>query len=40
MSERDKYRTVTATGAFDAAHELLVRRRVQNSAVGFYVLTP
>ncbi|GIH75386.1 SURF1 family protein [Planobispora longispora] len=40
VSERDKYRTVTATGAFDAAHELLVRRRVQNSAVGFYVLTP
>ncbi len=31
---------VTATGTYDAAHELLVRRRTQNSQVGFYVLTP
>ncbi|WP_307845160.1 SURF1 family protein [Planomonospora sp. ID67723] len=40
VPERDKYRTVTATGTFDPAHQLLVRRRVQNRAVGFYVLTP
>ncbi|GGS74397.1 SURF1-like protein [Planobispora rosea] len=40
VNERDKYRTVTATGTFDAAHQLLVRRRVQNSVVGFYVVTP
>lgn len=37
---QDGYRTVTATGTFDTAHQLLVRRRTQNSAVGFYVLTP
>ncbi|MFB9883912.1 SURF1 family protein [Planobispora siamensis] len=37
---QDKYRTVTATGVFDPAHQLLVRRRVQDKAVGFYVLTP
>ncbi|WP_248959854.1 SURF1 family cytochrome oxidase biogenesis protein [Sphaerisporangium perillae] len=35
-----KYRTVTATGSFDAAHELLVRRRPQNGRPGFFVLTP
>ncbi|MBB5966772.1 SURF1 family cytochrome oxidase biogenesis protein [Planomonospora venezuelensis] len=40
VREQDKYRTVTATGTFDPARQLLVRRRVQNSAVGFYVLTP
>ncbi|MDP9864007.1 MULTISPECIES: SURF1 family cytochrome oxidase biogenesis protein [Streptosporangium] len=37
---QDKYHPVTATGTFDAAHQLLVRRRVQDSVVGFYVLTP
>ncbi|MFF5205135.1 SURF1 family protein [Streptosporangium sp. NPDC000396] len=40
VREQDKYRTVTATGTFDAAHQLLVRRRTQDSVVGFYVLTP
>lgn len=35
-----KYRAVTVTGRYDPAHELVVRRRVQNSRVGFYVVTP
>ncbi|MEV7010115.1 SURF1 family protein [Streptosporangium sp. NPDC051022] len=37
---QDRYRTVTVTGTFDAANQLLVRRRTQDSMVGFYVLTP
>ncbi|MFC7646625.1 SURF1 family protein [Streptosporangium lutulentum] len=37
---QDKYRTVTATGTFDAGAQLVVRRRIQDSQVGFYVLTP
>ncbi|GGK59804.1 SURF1-like protein [Planomonospora parontospora subsp. parontospora] len=40
VREQDKYRTVTATGTFDPAHQLLARRRVQDGAVGFYVITP
>jgi cytochrome oxidase assembly protein ShyY1 len=35
-----RFRNVTATGHYDAAHELLVRRRTQNGETGFYVLTP
>lgn len=35
-----KYRAVTVSGRFDAAHELLVRRRTQHGKVGYYVLTP
>jgi cytochrome oxidase assembly protein ShyY1 len=35
-----KYRKVTVSGRYDPAHQLLVRRRTQNSQVGFYVLTP
>ncbi|MFB9251130.1 SURF1 family protein [Sphaerisporangium melleum] len=35
-----KFRTVTATGRFDAAHEMTVRRRPQSGRPGFYVLTP
>jgi cytochrome oxidase assembly protein ShyY1 len=35
-----EYRLVTATGRYDQAHELVVRRRTQNSQVGYYVLTP
>jgi cytochrome oxidase assembly protein ShyY1 len=35
-----RFRAVTATGRYDPAHELLVRRRTQNSKPGFYVLTP
>lgn len=37
---QDKYRSVTATGTFDPAHQLLVRRRPQEGVLGFYVLTP
>ncbi|AWS47599.1 hypothetical protein DKM19_46235 [Streptosporangium sp. 'caverna'] len=37
---QDKYRSVTATGTFDAGAQLVVRRRVQDGVVGFYVLTP
>ncbi|MFC4588099.1 SURF1 family cytochrome oxidase biogenesis protein [Sphaerisporangium corydalis] len=35
-----RFRGVTASGHFDPAHELLVRRRVQNGQPGFFVLTP
>ncbi|WP_436758018.1 SURF1 family cytochrome oxidase biogenesis protein [Streptosporangium sp. V21-05] len=40
VSTQDKYRTVLAEGTYDANAQLLVRRRVQDKAVGFYVLTP
>ncbi|MEV4094080.1 SURF1 family cytochrome oxidase biogenesis protein [Streptosporangium saharense] len=40
MPTHDRYRPVTVTGTFDAASQLLVRRRTQESRVGFYVLTP
>jgi cytochrome oxidase assembly protein ShyY1 len=41
VTRADKYRRVTATGAFDTAHEVVVRRRVNaDGAVGFHVLTP
>ncbi|MER5645017.1 SURF1 family protein [Streptosporangium sp. NPDC002524] len=40
VSTQDKYRTVLAKGTYDANAQLLVRRRVQDKAVGFYVLTP
>ncbi|MFF4213854.1 SURF1 family protein [Streptomyces sp. NPDC001796] len=41
VRHEDLYRRVTAKGRFDAAHELVVRRRT-NSAneVGYHVLTP
>ncbi|MEZ0074598.1 SURF1 family protein [Planotetraspora sp. GP83] len=35
-----KYRLVTVTGRYDTGHELAVRRRTQNSRLGFYVVTP
>ncbi|GII52301.1 SURF1-like protein [Planotetraspora thailandica] len=35
-----KFRPVTVQGSYDPAHELVVRRRTQNSVVGFYVITP
>ncbi|MEO3814372.1 SURF1 family protein [Sphaerisporangium sp. B11E5] len=35
-----RFRGVTVTGTYDPAHELLVRRRVQNGMPGYYVLTP
>ncbi|WP_204043616.1 SURF1 family cytochrome oxidase biogenesis protein [Acrocarpospora phusangensis] len=40
VPDGEKYRAVTARGTFDATHEWLVRRRVQNQQVGFYVVTP
>lgn len=36
----NRYRTVTVQGTYDPSHALLVRRRTQNSQLGFYVLTP
>ncbi|WP_214411467.1 SURF1 family cytochrome oxidase biogenesis protein [Sphaerisporangium fuscum] len=40
VPDKLRFRAVTATGHYDAAHELVVRRRTQNSRPGFYVLTP
>lgn len=41
VTRTEKYRTVTATGTFDAAREVVVRRRTNaDGEVGFHVLTP
>ncbi|WP_405087698.1 SURF1 family protein [Microbispora sp. NBC_01389] len=40
VPEKDGHRLVTATGRYDPAHELVVRRRTLNARVGFYVVTP
>ncbi|MES4891961.1 SURF1 family protein [Streptomyces sp. NPDC096012] len=41
VSRTEKYRTVTATGTFDTAKEVVVRRRTSSDGeVGFHVLTP
>ncbi|WP_371672392.1 SURF1 family protein [Streptomyces sp. NBC_00289] len=41
VTRAERYRTVTATGTFDTARELVVRRRVNtDETVGFHVLTP
>ncbi|NUT09014.1 MAG: SURF1 family protein [Nonomuraea sp.] len=40
VGEDDRFRTVVASGTYDAAHGLLVRRRPQEGHNGFYVLTP
>ncbi|MFI6174202.1 SURF1 family protein [Nonomuraea sp. NPDC051191] len=40
VGEADRYRTVVASGTYDAANGLLVRRRPQEGQNGFYVLTP
>ena len=41
VSRDERYRRVTATGTFDTAHEVVVRRRVNSDEeVGFHVLTP
>ncbi|NUW44639.1 SURF1 family cytochrome oxidase biogenesis protein [Nonomuraea rhodomycinica] len=40
VKEADRFRTVTATGTYDPAHALVVRRRPQDGRPGFYVLTP
>ncbi|MFH9662274.1 SURF1 family protein [Streptomyces sp. NPDC017248] len=41
VTRTEKYRTVTATGAFDTAKQVVVRRRTNaDGEVGFHVLTP
>ncbi|KIE24515.1 membrane protein [Streptomyces sp. MUSC 125] len=41
VTRTEKYRTVTATGTFDTAEEVVVRRRTNSDGeVGFHVLTP
>ncbi|AOR35100.1 hypothetical protein BFF78_32185 [Streptomyces fodineus] len=41
VTRTEKYRTVTATGTFDTAKEVVVRRRTNSDdEVGFHVLTP
>ncbi|WTO38051.1 SURF1 family protein [Streptomyces achromogenes] len=41
VTRAEKYRTVTATGTFDTAKEVVVRRRTNSDGeVGFHVLTP
>ncbi|MFG1680557.1 SURF1 family protein [Nonomuraea sp. NPDC049269] len=40
LKESDRFRAVTASGSYDAAHALVVRRRPQEGQLGFYVLTP
>ncbi|WP_202515877.1 SURF1 family protein [Streptomyces sp. SID161] len=41
VTRAEKYRTVTATGTFDTAREVVVRRRTSSDGeVGFHVLTP
>ncbi|MFF9098279.1 SURF1 family protein [Streptomyces sp. NPDC014776] len=41
VTKDQRYRNVTATGRFDTGHEVVVRRRVNDSGeVGFHVLTP
>ncbi|WP_219462487.1 SURF1 family cytochrome oxidase biogenesis protein [Nonomuraea rhizosphaerae] len=40
VTEADRFRSVTATGTYDAGHALVVRRRTQEGRLGFYVLTP
>ncbi|MFF2654768.1 SURF1 family protein [Streptomyces sp. NPDC058045] len=41
VTGEQRYRRVTATGTFDTAHELVVRRRTNSDdTIGFHVLTP
>ncbi|MEU8246401.1 SURF1 family protein [Nonomuraea sp. NPDC048916] len=40
IDQDDRYRTVTASGTYDPAHGLLVRRRPQEGRPGYFVLTP
>ncbi|AKJ14006.1 membrane protein [Streptomyces incarnatus] len=41
VTRTERYRTVTATGTFDTAREVVVRRRTNSDGeVGFHVLTP
>lgn len=36
----DQWRQATATGVYDASHEVLVRQRTNDNVIGFYVVTP
>ncbi|WP_217544052.1 SURF1 family protein [Streptomyces sp. GbtcB6] len=41
VTRKERYHTVTATGTFDTAHEVVVRRRTNSDdEVGYHVLTP
>ncbi|KRD10768.1 hypothetical protein ASE41_04710 [Streptomyces sp. Root264] len=41
VTRSERYHNVSATGVFDAGHEVVVRRRVNaDETVGFHVLTP
>jgi cytochrome oxidase assembly protein ShyY1 len=40
VTEEDELRTVTATGRYDGADQVLVRRREVNGRVGFLLLAP
>jgi cytochrome oxidase assembly protein ShyY1 len=41
ITSRERYRTVTAKGRFDAEHEVVVRRRTNaQDKIGYHVLTP
>ncbi|MEU2775027.1 SURF1 family protein [Streptomyces sp. NPDC007162] len=41
VTRKERYHTVTATGTFDTAHEVVVRRRTNaDDEVGYHVLTP
>ncbi|SEF05922.1 Cytochrome oxidase assembly protein ShyY1 [Streptomyces sp. 2112.3] len=42
LPRHDMWRTVTATGTFDTAHEVVVRQRTaaDEQSIGYYVLTP
>ncbi|WP_049578507.1 SURF1 family protein, partial [Streptomyces sp. SBT349] len=41
IDPEDRYRPVTATGAYDTEHEVVVRQRTDaDGAVGYHVLTP
>lgn len=40
LPDRDEWRLVTATGTYDDDHELLVRNRSYDGALGYEVVTP
>ncbi|MER7163722.1 SURF1 family cytochrome oxidase biogenesis protein, partial [Streptomyces lydicus] len=42
LPHHDMWRTVTATGTYDTAHEVVVRQRTaaDEQSIGYYVLTP
>ncbi|MER6845323.1 SURF1 family cytochrome oxidase biogenesis protein [Streptomyces platensis] len=42
LPRRDMWRTVTATGTYDTAHEVVVRQRTaaDEQSIGYYVVTP